>query len=154
MSSKKSKGEILLLNGPNLNLLGERNVEIYGTDTLKIIEQRLTKLAASAGFSLWAVQSNSEGELIDAVHAARKRASALIINPGAYSHTSIAIRDALDCFPGPIVEIHLSNIFKREEFRHHSFVSTVATAVICGLGPSGYDTALQAALELLDRKKK
>lgn len=141
--------QILLLNGPNLNLLGERNVEIYGRDTLPDIEKRLIEKAKNAGQIMLTVQSNSEGEMIDAVHQARKDCAGLIINPGAYSHTSIALRDAIECFTGPVIEVHLSNIYKREAFRHHSYISGVATGVICGLGPKGYDLALDALLKLI-----
>lgn len=141
--------QILLLNGPNLNLLGERNVEIYGKDTLADIEKRLAERAKDAGYALRALQSNAEGELIDAVHKGRKDCAGMIINPGAYSHTSIALRDAIECFPGPIIEVHLSNIYKREAFRHHSYISALATGVICGLGPKGYELALEALLARL-----
>ncbi len=143
--------QLLLLNGPNLNLLGERNVEIYGKDTLADIEARLAKKAKELGYELSAQQSNTEGVLIDAIQAVRKTHAGLLINPGAFSHSSIALRDALECFSGPIIEIHISNIYKREAFRRHSYVSEVATAVICGLGPSGYDVALEALVKLLTK---
>lgn len=141
--------QILLLNGPNLNLLGERNPDIYGKETLADIEKRLAEKAKTCGLTVRAIQSNSEGALIDAVHQARKDCAGMIINPGAYSHTSIALRDAVETFSGPIVEVHLSNIYKREAFRHHSYISPLAAGVICGLGPQGYDLALEALLRLL-----
>ena len=151
MSLTKKNNRIAFFNGPNLNLLGARNVEIYGKETLTAIETRLAAHAVKAGYTLRALQSNSEGGLIDAVHEARQDCVAVIINPGAYSHSSIALRDALECFAGPIIEVHLSNIFQREEFRRHSYISEVASGVICGLGPSGYDLALQAVVQLLSR---
>src|SRR5262245_28687987 len=127
MSSKTTKSNppslklrrtrrLALINGPNLNLLGERNKDIYGGKSLEEIEKDLVARAQKLGFELACFQSNSEGALIDRVHALRKDAAGLIINPGAYSHTSIALRDALECFSGPIIEVHLSNIHKREEF--------------------------------------
>ncbi len=153
MSSKKKTSKtsrLALLNGPNLNLLGERNKEIYGAKTLPEIEKELVSRAEAQGFELECFQSNSEGELIDRIHALRTEAAGLLINPGAYSHTSIALRDALECFPGPIIEVHLSNIHKREPFRHHSYVSEVASGVICGLGPQGYEFGLSALIKLIN----
>lgn len=134
---------LLLVNGPNLNLLGTRQPEVYGATTLPEIEAAVTTLAAEFGFAVRAVQSNHEGALIDAIHAARRECAGIIINPGAYSHTSIAIRDALSSVDLPVVEVHLSNIHAREEFRHHSFVSAVADAVIAGAGPAGYEYAVR-----------
>ncbi len=134
---------LLLVNGPNLNLLGTRQPEVYGATTLPEIEAAVTALAAEFGFAVRAVQSNHEGALIDAIHAARGECAGIIINPGAYSHTSIAIRDALSSVDLPVVEVHLSNIHAREEFRHHSFVSGVADAVIAGAGPAGYEYAVR-----------
>ncbi|MCV7251997.1 MULTISPECIES: type II 3-dehydroquinate dehydratase [Mycobacteriaceae] len=134
---------LLLVNGPNLNLLGTRQPEVYGATTLPEIEAAVTALAAELGFGVRAVQSNHEGALIDAIHAARGECAGVIINPGAYSHTSIAIRDALSSVNLPVVEVHLSNIHAREEFRHHSYVSAVADAVIAGAGPAGYDYAVR-----------
>ena len=154
MSSKKSNSEsslIALVNGPNLNLLGERNPELYGSDTLQSIEARLTKKAEALGFQLECFQSNSEGDLIDKIQDFRKRAAGLIINPGGYSHTSVALRDAVECFTGPIMEVHLSNIYGREEYRRHSYISEVATGVICGYGPKGYEVALEALAEKLSK---
>jgi 3-dehydroquinate dehydratase-2 len=134
---------VLLLNGPNLNLLGQRQPEIYGRETLADIETRARDLAGHLGLALRAVQSNHEGALVDAIQAARTTAAAIIINPGAYSHTSIAILDALNAFDGPVVEVHLSNIHRREAFRHHSHVSGRADGVIAGLGAEGYMAALR-----------
>ena len=134
---------LLLLNGPNLNLLGTRQPEVYGATTLAEIEAAVTTLAGEFGFEVRAVQSNHEGALIDAIHDARRDCGGIIINPGAYSHTSVAIRDALTSVELPVVEVHLSNIHAREEFRHHSYVSAVAAAVIAGAGPAGYDYAVR-----------
>jgi 3-dehydroquinate dehydratase-2 len=134
---------VLLVNGPNLNLLGTRQPEVYGATTLAEIESAVTALAAEFGLAVRAVQSNHEGVLIDAIHAARGECAGIIINPGAYSHTSVAIRDALSSVDLPVVEVHLSNIHAREEFRHHSFVSAVADAVIAGAGPAGYEYAVR-----------
>jgi 3-dehydroquinate dehydratase-2 len=134
---------VLLVNGPNLNLLGTRQPEVYGATTLAEIETTVTALAAEFGLAVRAVQSNHEGVLIDAIHAARGACAGIIINPGAYSHTSIAIRDALSSVDLPVVEVHLSNIHAREEFRHHSYVSAVADAVIAGAGPAGYEYAVR-----------
>jgi 3-dehydroquinate dehydratase II len=134
---------LLLVNGPNLNLLGTRQPEIYGATTLPQIEERVATLAAEFGWVVRAVQSNHEGVLIDQIHAGRADCAGIIINPGAYSHTSIAIRDALSSVDLPVVEVHLSNIHAREEFRHHSFVSAVAEVVIAGAGPAGYEYAVR-----------
>lgn len=134
---------LLLLNGPNLNLLGTRQPEIYGSTTLAQIEQQVAESAAGQGFDIRAVQSNHEGVLIDAIHAARADCAGVIINPGAYSHTSVAIADALTGVQLPVVEVHLSNIHRREAFRHHSYVSAVADVVIAGAGPLGYQFAVQ-----------
>jgi 3-dehydroquinate dehydratase-2 len=133
---------ILVLNGPNLNLLGKRQPEIYGYTTLDEIAETLRARAAAASIELDFCQSNHEGQLVDWIQEARESADGIIINPAAYTHTSVAILDALSAFAGPIVEVHLSNIHKREPFRHHSYVSKVATGVICGLGPRGYELAL------------
>lgn len=141
--------KILILNGPNLNLLGTREPEIYGRATLADLqaqcEATATHLSNNASpMSVDFRQSNHEGELIEWIHAAKASADAIIINAGALSHTSIAILDALKSVALPVVEVHLSNIFAREEFRHHSYVSHAALGVICGFGPSGYDMALAA----------
>ncbi len=133
---------LLLLNGPNLNLLGTRQPEIYGATTLAQIEQQVAATAAEHGLDLRAVQSNHEGVLIDAIHAARADCAGIIINPGGYSHTSVAIPDALAAVELPVVEVHLSNVHRREPFRHHSYVSAVAEVVIAGAGPLGYRFAV------------
>ena len=130
--------QLLLVNGPNLNLLGTRQPEIYGSTTLAQIEQQVSEAAAAHGLQVRAVQSNHEGVLIDAIHTARADCAGIIINPGAYSHTSVAIADALTSVDLPVVEVHLSNIHRREAFRHHSYVSAVAEVVIAGAGPRGY----------------
>ncbi|MEH3132547.1 MAG: type II 3-dehydroquinate dehydratase [Mycolicibacterium neoaurum] len=130
--------QLLLVNGPNLNLLGTRQPEIYGRTTLAQIEQQVSQAAAEHGLQVHAIQSNHEGVLIDAIHAARADCAGIIINPGAYSHTSVAIADALAGVDLPVVEVHLSNIHRREAFRHHSYVSAVAEVVIAGAGPRGY----------------
>ena len=137
------KNKIIILNGPNLNLLGKRQPELYGTETLADIEIACSNLCHSLNFDLEFYQSNAEHNLIDAIHTARSQAQALIINPAAFTHTSIAIHDALLTFEGPIIEVHLTNIYKREEFRHHSYISPVATGVITGLGRQGYLLALR-----------
>lgn len=134
---------LLLLNGPNLNMLGTREPEIYGSTTLTQIEESTRELAAEFGFDLRAVQSNDEGALIDAIQSARADCAGIIINPAAYSHTSVAIADALSAVELPVVEVHLSNVARRETFRHHSYVSAVAEAVIAGAGPLGYEFAVR-----------
>ena len=140
---------IYLLNGPNLNLLGQRQPEIYGRDTLDDIAETCKKVAVAQGMTLKAFQSNSEGQLIDWVHEARQNADAIIINPGAYSHTSIALLDALNTFGGKVIEVHISNIHKREEFRHHSYISLRADGVIVGVGTQAYMLAVQALQNML-----
>jgi 3-dehydroquinate dehydratase-2 len=142
---------VLVLNGPNLNMLGTREPEIYGSRTLADIEAMVRERAAGLGLAIDFRQSNSEGELVTWIQQARQSAAAIIINAGAYSHTSIAILDALQAFAGPIVEVHLSNIFRREPFRHHSHVSGVALGVICGLGAQGYLLALDAVADKVAR---
>jgi 3-dehydroquinate dehydratase-2 len=134
---------LLLVNGPNLNLLGTRQPEVYGSATLAEIEARVSAVAAESGLQVRSMQSNHEGELVDAIHSARPDCAGIIINPAAYSHTSVAIADALRSIGLPIVEVHLSNIHAREEFRHHSYVSAVADAVVAGAGPLGYDLAVR-----------
>ena len=140
---------IYLLNGPNLNLLGQRQPEIYGRDTLDDIAETCKKVAVAQGMTLKAFQSNSEGQLIDWVHEARQNADAIIINPGAYSHTSIALLDALNTFEGKVIEVHISNIHNREEFRHHSYISLRADGIIVGVGTQGYMLAVQALQNML-----
>jgi 3-dehydroquinate dehydratase II len=137
---------ILLLNGPNLNLLGTREPAIYGSATLPDIEAKLTALARAKGHELACAQSNAEHELIAKVHAAKRDGVAfVIINPGAFTHTSIALRDAFLGVSVPFIEVHLSNLFAREEFRHRSYLSDLAVGCIVGLGPIGYELALEAA---------
>lgn len=142
---------ILVLHGPNLNLLGSREPEIYGTETLSDINARLTSKAKDQGHRLLSLQSNAEYELIDRIHEARQEGVDFILcNPAAFTHTSVAMRDALLGVAIPFIEVHLSNVHAREDFRHHSFFSDVAVGVICGLGSHGYDYALQAAMHYLD----
>ena len=137
---------ILLLNGPNLNLLGLREPEVYGSASLQSIELKLGELALAQGHSLSAFQSNAEHELIAKIHAAKHEGIAfVIINPAGYSHTSIALRDAFLAVAVPFIEVHLSNVFAREAFRHHSYLSDIAVGCIVGLGPIGYELALEAA---------
>ncbi len=141
--------EILVLNGPNLNMLGLRQPEIYGTATLADVESNCRKLAATLNVSLRFAQSNSEAELIGWIQDARQTASAIIINAGALTHTSIALFDALTIFEGPVLEVHISNIHKRENFRHHSYVSQRADGVIVGCGVEGYELALRRVVSLI-----
>ncbi|MDF1587138.1 type II 3-dehydroquinate dehydratase [Geminicoccaceae bacterium 1502E] len=135
---------ILVLNGPNLNLLGQREPELYGRETLDDVRRLCEREGETLGLRVDFRQSNHEGVLVDWVHEARGTAAGLLVNAGAYSHTSLALHDALRAFEGPILEVHLSNIYRREAFRHHSYVSLAATGVICGLGSEGYRIALQA----------
>lgn len=138
---------ILVLHGPNLNLLGTREPEIYGHQTLNDINQRLQELAQAAGAECSAFQSNHEGELVERIQAARTEATDfIIVNAAAYTHTSVALRDALCAVNIPFVEVHLSNVYKRESFRHQSYLSDVAQGVVAGLGAFGYEAALQYAL--------
>jgi len=134
---------IHILNGPNLNLLGKREPEIYGSDTLEDVAATCAGLAADLGLDTILLQSNHEGQIVDWIHAARESAAGIIINPGAYTHTSIAILDALNTFDGPVVEVHISQVHKREAFRHHSYVSARADAVMAGFGVHGYALALR-----------
>lgn len=140
---------VLILNGPNLNLLGTREPETYGRQTLKDIDAACRRRAADLGLTADFRQSNSEGELVDWIQEAAGRHHAILINPAAYSHTSVAILDALTAVNLPVVEVHLSNIHKREGFRHHSYVSRVAAGVICGFGAEGYLMGLGALARLL-----
>ena len=141
---------IYILNGPNLNLLGKRQPEIYGHDTLADVEANCAKVGQELGLSVKLMQSNHEGEIVEMIHAARDNAAGIIINPAAYSHTSVAILDALNTFDGPVLEVHISNIHKREEFRHHSFVSARAEGVIAGCGVNGYALAMRHMGTLLN----
>ena len=140
---------IYILNGPNLNLLGTREPEIYGRATLDDVAEACGALADDLGLTIKFHQSNHEGALVDVIQDARGKAAAIIINPGAYSHTSIAIPDALAAFEGPIIEVHISNIHKREAFRHHSHVSARADGVIAGCGTDGYLLALRRVAAVL-----
>lgn len=141
---------ILVLNGPNLNLLGTREPEVYGSVTLDAINLSLTESAQTQGHHLLSLQSNAEYELIDRIHDAKKEGvNFIILNPAAFTHTSIALRDAITAVEIPFIEVHLSNIHQRESFRHHSYFSDIAQGVICGFGPKGYHLALEAALELV-----
>ena len=143
---------LLLLNGPNLNLLGSREPQVYGATTLQDIESDLASKATALGHRLSAFQSNHEGALIDRVHAARGDVHFILLNPGALTHTSIGLRDALLGVEIPFIEIHLSNVHRREAFRHHSYFSDIAVGVILGLGSTGYALALQAAHERLQHQ--
>lgn len=140
---------MLLVNGPNLNLLGVREPSVYGTDTLDDVVALTTRTASEHGFDLRAVQSNHEGALIDAIHEARLDCEAIIINPGALTHTSIALRDALSGVNLLVAEVHLSNVHAREEFRHHSYISPIAEFVIAGAGIQGYEFAVRRLASLL-----
>ena len=141
--------KILILNGPNLNLLGTRQPEVYGSDTLTDVERDCTALAAELGAEVTLKQSNYEGALVEMIHEARNTTDGIIINPAAYSHTSVAILDALNMFEGPVLEVHISNIHQRESFRHHSYVSARAEGVIAGFGVEGYQLALRRMVNLL-----
>ena len=140
---------VLILNGPNLNMIGTREPEIYGTETLADVEQKCRKIAEHADAELAFKQSNHEGEMVEIIQRAISEHDAIVINPAAYSHTSVAILDALKMFKGPVIEIHISNIHQREDFRHFSFVSQRAEGVIVGCGMQGYELALQRALGLI-----
>ncbi|RPG27933.1 MAG: type II 3-dehydroquinate dehydratase [Gammaproteobacteria bacterium TMED92] len=151
---KESARKLLLLNGPNLNLLGTREPDVYGQQTLPQIEQQLIAQAQAAGAELAALQSNAEHELVDAVQAAEADGvEFILINPGAFTHTSIALRDAFLGVGIPFIEVHLSNVYQREEFRQVSFFSDIAEGVIVGLGAQGYTLALSAALEYLQSRE-
>lgn len=140
-------GRILLINGPNLNLLGTREPAIYGAQTLRQIEAELVTFAHAHGAQLDCFQSNHEGALVDRIHAAREQGvDFILINAGAFTHTSVALRDALAGVAIPFIEVHLSNVYRREEFRHRSFLADIATGCIVGLGPAGYRLALEYAL--------
>jgi 3-dehydroquinate dehydratase-2 len=141
---------ILVLNGPNLNLLGTREPEHYGADTLADIKDRLTAMAEASGLTLDFFQSNAEHELVDKLHQSRSNTDFVIINPAAFTHTSVALRDALAAVAIPFIEVHISNVHAREAFRRHSYLSDIANGVICGLGAQGYELALQAAIKQLN----
>ncbi len=142
---------VLVLNGPNLNMLGKRQPEIYGRETLADIEAACRAEAKGLDLALDFFQSNHEGALVDRIQQAREANSGIIINAGAYTHTSVALLDALNAAEKPVIEVHLSNIYKREEFRHHSYISPVAVGVICGFGSQGYLLALRAMARLVSR---
>ena len=142
---------IYVLNGPNMNLLGKRQPELYGSKTLSDVEKSCSVIAHEKAFKIDLRQSNNEADLIDWIHEARKDGAGIIINPAAYSHTSIAIMDALMTFEGPVIEVHVSNIHKREKFRHQSYVSLRADGVIAGLGVRGYELAVIKILEMLEK---
>ena len=141
---------LMILNGPNLNLLGEREPEIYGSTTLSAVEESCRAFAKEFGIELGFSQSNHEGVLVDWIQDARLNTDALIINPAGLSFQSIPVLDALKIYPGPIIELHISNIHARDKLHRHSILSSVATGVICGLGTYGYIVALQAALQMID----
>ena len=143
---------VYILNGPNLNLLGQRQPEVYGRETLADVEAACGRLAGELGLEVRFRQSNHEGALIDWIHEARGEASGIVINPGAFTHTSIAILDALNAFDGPVLEVHISNVHKRESFRHHSYVSLRAEGVIAGFGTEGYLLALRRMATLTGGK--
>ncbi len=142
---------IYILNGPNLNLLGKRQPEIYGHETLDDVAQACRDIAAEFGIETLLFQSNHEGQIIDSIHEARDLAAGIIINPGAFTHTSVAILDALHTFEGPVIEVHISQINKRESFRHHSYVSHRADAVMAGFGVNGYALATRHLGQLLTK---
>ena len=149
MTGKKN---ICLINGPNLNMLGKREPEVYGTRTLADILQGLKPLADSLAMELDCYQSNHEGEIVEKIHQVfESKSDGVIINPGAYTHTSVAIRDALLLLSCPVIEVHLSNIYKREPFRHHSYVADIAAGQIMGFGDFGYEMALRAMAEMTGR---
>ncbi|SDD36015.1 type II 3-dehydroquinate dehydratase [Sporomusa acidovorans] len=144
-----SKKRVLVLHGPNLNLLGKREPDIYGATTLQTINDRLNARAAELGLELTIIQTNYEGKMIDAIQQAQDNYACIIINPAAFTHYSVAVRDALAAINVPAIEVHLSNIYRREEFRHHSVISPVAVGQIAGFGADGYLLALEAAVCLI-----
>lgn len=144
---------VFVINGPNLNMLGLREPDVYGHETLAGLEERCRAKAKALGLDISFLQSNMEGELVSWIQEARTAASGIILNAGAYTHTSVAIHDALRIAQLPLIEVHLSNIYKRESFRHHSYVSAVADGVLCGFGGHGYELALDAIHKILTVKK-
>ncbi|GAA3208842.1 type II 3-dehydroquinate dehydratase [Microbacterium terregens] len=140
---------LLLVNGPNLNLLGTREPDVYGSQTLADVEDLAAATAAAAGFEIRAVQSNHEGVLIDAIHAARQDCAGIVINPGGLTHTSVVLRDALSAVALPVAEVHISNVYEREPFRHHSYVTDVAVVHVIGEGVNGYATAITRLIAVL-----
>jgi 3-dehydroquinate dehydratase-2 len=145
---------IYVLNGPNLNLLGKRQPAIYGHETLADIERECRRIASEHNLDIVFQQSNREYEIIDWIHAAREGAAGIVINPAAFSHTSIAILDALNAYDGPVIEVHISNVYKREEFRHHSYISSRADGVIAGFGSQGYQLAIERIVRLIEAMEK
>ena len=153
MDYKSFVSKILIINGPNLNLIGEREQSQYGSKDYKYLEDICKKKSTELNLTLEIKQSNVEGEIVDFIQSARNEYNGIIINAGGYSHTSVAIRDALDIFKGKIIELHISNIYKREEFRHKSVLSGVVTGIICGLGINGYILAINSMHEMLNENK-
>lgn len=148
-SRKGNTRAVYVLNGPNLNMLGLRQPEIYGRETLADVEALCRKAGDRLGLKIDFRQSNIEGELVGWIHEARTKAVGIVINAGAYTHTSVALLDALNAAEKPVVEVHLSNVYRRESFRHHSYISQAAKGVICGFGPKGYVLALEALAEIV-----
>jgi len=144
---------IYVLNGPNLNLLGKRQPEVYGHETLADVETACARVASELGHEIRFLQSNREYEIIDWIHEAREDAAGIVINPAAFTHTSVAILDALNAFDQPVIEVHISNVHKREAFRHHSYVSIRADGVIAGLGTEGYQLAIRRLATLIGASK-
>ncbi|MCC5875270.1 MAG: type II 3-dehydroquinate dehydratase [Candidatus Sumerlaeia bacterium] len=151
MPATSNKTLIAVVNGPNLNLLGTREPEVYGSDTLESTNARLEEVAAELGVGLTTFQSNHEGEIVDYLHGLRQSHHAVIVNPGGLTHTSVVLRDALASIALPVWEVHISNVHRREEFRHRSYISAIAEGVVCGLGIFGYEAALRAAVRHLKR---
>ncbi|GAA5228071.1 type II 3-dehydroquinate dehydratase [Paeniglutamicibacter antarcticus] len=149
--SETTTGSILVLNGPNLNLLGIREPQTYGRETLADVEALCRTAAAKAGYEVEFLQSNHEGVLIDAIHAARTTMVGIVINPGAFTHTSVALADAVSGVQLPVIEVHISNVHQREAFRHHSYISAVAASVIVGAGTNGYVLGVEQLIHLVGR---
>ncbi|WP_077489101.1 type II 3-dehydroquinate dehydratase [Sinomonas mesophila] len=153
MTEETPRGMILVVNGPNLNLLGTREPEKYGTATLADVERLCAEAAAAHGLEVHCVQSNHEGDLLDAIHEARTTALGIVINAGAFTHTSVAIRDAISAVQLPAVEVHITNVHAREPFRHHSYLSDISKAVIAGAGVLGYRFAVEYLADLTEARK-
>ena len=143
---------VYVLNGPNLNLLGQRQPEVYGRETLADVERVCAALAAERGLALRFLQSNWEGQIVDWIHEARGTTTGIVINPGALTHTSVAVLDALNAYEGPVIEVHISNVHKRESFRHHSYVSLRADGIVVGCGVQGYELALARIARLAEAR--
>ena len=152
MATRKKKTRVLVLHGPNLNLLGSRETDVYGTATLASIVEQLEALAAELGVEIESFQSNGEGEIVSVIQRARGTHDGILINPAAYTHTSVAIRDALLAYGGPVVEVHLSNVHRREEFRHRSLMADVAVGQVLGFGPASYLLGLRALAGVLESR--